>query len=326
MMQALDRRKMMSGATMAMAGTALPVRAQVAPPPPDETVLPSQTDPAIQTFDFPQGVWHARGPARNQLFVLLCGTNGKKPFGLHLSMLASQLGYHVIQPIYTNDAAVDICQNDADPDAFSKFRLAIIQGGQRPHKPDVPRVESLENRIIKLLWHLESAHAEGQWGQYLSGEAIDWRKLVSGGMSQGAGHCALIATLHKVARVFCLGGPKDFSTYSHSPAAWMINPATPPSRWFAFNNTHDEVSIVFDQQVQNLTALGLVRFGGTANVDRSPPPYGHSHALYTEWPGPDAQIASGKAHGSTVSDDIITTDGQPLFADVWKYMLSAPVA
>ncbi len=60
-------------------------------------------------------------------------------------MLASQLGYHVIQPIYTNDVAVDICQNDADPNAFSKFRLAIIQGGERPHKPDVPRVESLEN-------------------------------------------------------------------------------------------------------------------------------------------------------------------------------------
>jgi hypothetical protein len=322
----VNRRAAMGSSVLALAGASLPARAQSVAPPPDETVLPGDTDPAIQTFNYPQGVWYPRGMPRRQLFIMLGGTNSKAPLGLHLSMLASQLGYHVIQPIYPNDVALDVCQNDADPDSFAKFRLAIIEGGERPHKPPVPRAESLENRTIKLLAYLHAAHPDQRWDHYLDGDAIAWETVVSGGMSQGAGHAGIIAARHKAARVFCLGGPKDFSTYSHSPAAWMSNPATPSKRWFAFNNTHDKVSIVYDQQIANLTALGVVQLAGTANVDGAAPPYDGSHALYTNWPGPDAEIESGKAHGSTINDNIPGPGGRPLFADVWNYMLTAPVA
>ena len=262
---------------------------------------------------------------RGQLFLLLTGTHGTGPFARRLSTNAALLGYHVIQPMYPDDIAASACRKDKDPDAFAKFRWAIIEGGESPHLPHpIPRPESIENRIIKLLVYLKQKHPGQEWGQFLQGDQIAWNKVVVGGMSQGGGHAALIATKHLVARVLCFGAPKDYSIYSNAPAKWYQKSVTPPMRYFAFNNTHDEQACNYQQELEILTKLGVSQVRGTADVDTESPPYHGAHALFTSWPGPNEVIDSIPAHTSVLRDTLVGSDGRPLFRPVWIYMLTAP--
>ena len=297
------------------------------PIPPDETVLPSETDGEIRTFDYPQAVYHPRQTARNQLVILLPGTNGKGPTGLErLSINAANLGYHVITPMYPNDIAATSCQHDEDPDAFAKFRWAIIEGGSSSHlKGAISRAESIENRIIKLLKYLQRKHADQSWGQFLNGDQIVWEKVVIGGMSQGGGHAALIATRRLVARVLCFGAPKDYNLRLGAPAAWYGKSETPPTRYFAFNNTHDRQGCDYRQEVEILNKLGVAQVAGIANVDAEPRPYHGARVLFTNWPGPGSSIASINAHTSVI-DDGPWAGSAPLFRPVWLYMLSSSVS
>lgn len=306
-------------ATAAIAAERVPIT-------PDETVLPSDTDSAIRTFDNPQAVYYPKRAARGELLMFLTGTNGSGPTALRLCINAAMLGYHVIEPMYPNDIPASICRKDQDAGAFGRFRWAIIEGGEAPHLPHpIPRAESIENRTIKLLVYLERKHPDQQWGQFLRNGQIAWDKVAVSGMSQGAGHAALIATKHRVARVVCFGGPKDYSIAAKAPAKWYANSVTPAVRYFAFNNTHDEQGCNYRQQLEILTTLGICQVGGTADVDTESPPYHGAHALFTSWPGPHEAIASLAAHTSVVRNTLLDDNGRPVFRRVWIYMLTAPI-
>jgi dienelactone hydrolase len=299
--------------------------AEIVPISPDETVLPADTDPEIHAFNHPQAVYHPKGTRRDQLFVLLTGTGGNGPFALRLSTNAALLGYHVIQPMYPDDIPASVCRNDKDSAAFATFRTAIIEGGSSPYLPKpIPRSESIENRTIKLLRYLEREHPEEQWGQFLEGDQMAWNKVAIGGMSQGGGHAALIATRHLVARVLCFGGPKDYSLAAQSPAKWYDQSITPPGRYFAFNNTHDRQGCDYEQQLEILAKLGIRQLGGLADVDVESPPYHGAHAMFTSWPGPNEPIESLPAHTSVLRDNLLGSDQRPIFRPVWIYMLTAP--
>lgn len=292
---------------------------------PDETVLPSDTDRAIHTFNNPQAVYSPKRAARGQLLLFLTGTHGEGPFARRFCTNAAMLGYHVIQPMYPDDVPASVCRKDRDSAAFAKFRWAIIEGGASPHLPQpIPREESIEHRTIKLLAYLQREHPEQGWGQFLQQGQIAWAKVAVGGISQGGGHAALIATKHLVARVLCFGAPKDYSIASNAPAKWYAKSVTPQARYFAFNNTHDEQACNYRQQLENLTKLGVRQVGGTADVDTDPPPYHGAHALFTSWPGPHESIDSIPAHTSVLRDSVLDRDGRPLFRPVWIYMLTAP--
>jgi hypothetical protein len=312
-------------AAVLLLATPIATAAPAVPIKPDGTVLPNETDPAISTFNYPEAFYRPKANERGQLFILLTGTNGKNPFGLRLSVNASLVGYHVIQPMYPDDIPASICQNDENADAFSEFRWAIIEGGNSPHLRDpIPHAESIENRTIKLLEHLDRKYPDQHWGQFIKNGEIAWDKVAIGGMSQGGGHAALIATKHPVARVLCFGAPKDYNLYWNSPAKWYESSVTPPSRYFAFNNTHDHQACNCRQELEILARLGVDKIGGVADVDTDPPPYHHAHVLFTSWPGPDATIDSLPAHVSVIRDDLFDDKNHPLFRPVWIYMLTAP--
>ncbi|HWF63214.1 MAG TPA: hypothetical protein VN685_01235 [Rhizomicrobium sp.] len=318
---------LLAAATIGLSGQVQAGRGRVRisknpPIPPDEAILPSETDREIRTFDFRQYIYRPRGNVRNQLAIMLPGTNGEGRGLLRVCVNAAVMGYHVIIPMYPNDVAAAVCRNDEDPDAFEKFRLAIIEGGTSPYlKEGIARSESIENRIVKLLRYLGSRHSDQGWGQYLRGDNIVWEKIAIGGGSQGGGHAALIATKYPVARVLCFGAPKDYSTRLRAPAAWYRKSVTPPSRFFAFNNTHDRQGCSYEQQVENLRALGIA--DGIANVDTDGPPYRHARALFTSWPGPESSIESLPAHTSVIDDEPWRDNG-PIFRPVWRYMFTEP--
>lgn len=297
---------------------------------PDLLVRPSLTDPQIRTFDFTHGVYFpAPNTPRRGLFVFFPGTETdpnaiQRPGVPWLCRWAALLGYHAVFLMYPNTiAAAETCRDSPDLDAFSIFRWAIIEGGDTPYIK-IPRVESIENRLIKLLVYLRSRFPHGGWGEFLVGGRIDWARVVVSGGSQGGGHAAIIATKQLVGRVLCFGAPKDYSRHAREPAKWYDNSVTPAGRYFAFNHRQDDFGCTPDQQIENLKRLGVFQLG-SADVDQEARPFHGAHALFTNYPG--TKIDHLEAHVSVSVGDIQAPapTGRPHFAPVWGYMLTAPV-
>ena len=297
-------------------------------------IRPSETDPKIKTFDNPHHVFVNEGiivhprttvmTARRQLLLWIPGTQkgggGEGPGGAGgFCKLAANLGYHVIVLKYPNDESASICRQDSDPEAFEKFRMALIAGGTSKHVT-LARTESIENRLIKLLEYLVKKRPDEHWEQFFKSDgSIKWPVIAVAGQSQGGGHAALIGIKHEVARVICLGAPKDHSLALGRPAEWLTKEsATPKCRFFAFNHQQDHQGCSPAQQMENLRALKLDEFGKPVDVDRAKPPYNESRILITNYPG--GKIPSGEAHTS-----VISPRNEAVFGDVWTYMLTAPV-
>lgn len=303
-------------------------------------VLPSKTDPEIQTFDMPHFIYVNREivisnysslPAdRHQLLLFIPGTQplaqqgkGKGPFKFLEE--AANLGYHVIKLTYPNDvAAAEACNKNRNPRAFEEFRMTLIAGGSFKNAfkdVTINRADSIENRLIKLLLYLKQIRPKEDWGQFLNDDGgIKWETIAVAGQSQGGGHAALIAVKHRVARVICSGAPKDYNHILNRPAAWYHEEsATPKDRFFAFNHDQDGMgNCTPEEQTENLRALGLEKFGGPADVDAEKPPYHHTRILTTDYPG-------GKLQSVDAHETFLNPKNADVFRIVWDYMLTEPV-
>lgn len=296
------------------------------------TVLPSVTDPAIKTFDVPHFVLvdddvlaakEAGRPAdRHELLLWLPGTlppgaQGNGPGGaLAFCELAARLGYHVVILKYPNGEPAAVCRRDRSPTAFEEFRMALIAGGKSAYN-DVPRAESIENRLVKLLAYLQRARPQEAWSQFLHEDGgIAWERVAVAGQSQGGGHAALIGIKHPVARVICTGSPKDYNLALNRPAAWLgLASATPKTRFFVFYHLQDRQGCSPEQQVENVRALKLDAYGSAVDVDQVGSPYRHSRWLTTDYPG--TKVASKTAHGT-----VISPENASKFTPVWTYLLT----
>lgn len=299
-------------------------------------IRPSTTDAAIQDFDDPHWVYvnrdivvkhDAQLPAdRHELLLWIPGTRspnapdpkpGQVPRAAshEFCRLAATLGYHVIALSYPNTISAAACRNEPEPGAFEEFRMAIIQGGMTRHVT-VSRAGSIENRLIKLLQLLKEKRGREGWSQFLDDDGgIRWDKIAVAGQSQGGGHAALIGIHHKVSRVLCFGSPKDYSLALQAPAAWyQKTSATPKERFFTFNHEQDRQGCTPAQQIENLRALKLDRFGASVLVEDTKAPYNQSRILMTNHPG--TKVDSLTAHGT-----MIKGRNKELFGDVWRYML-----
>lgn len=299
-------------------------------------IRPSTTDAAIQEFDDPHWVYVNRDivlkndkqqPAdRHELLLWIPGTrspNAQEPpsgkvsrGGSHeFCKLAATLGYHVIALSYPNSISASATNKEPEPEAFEEFRMAIIQGGTTKHVT-VSRVNSIENRLIKLLQLLKEKRAREGWAQFLNEDgSIKWGRIAVAGQSQGGGHAALIGIHHRVSRVLCFGAPRDYSVALQAPAAWYLKEsATSKDRFFTFNHQQDRQGCTPAQQIENLRALKLDQFGGPVFVENSKTPFNQSRILMTNHPG--TKVDSLTAHGTMISGK-----NKELFGDVWRYML-----
>lgn len=299
-------------------------------------IRPSSTVADIKTFDDPHWVYVNRDivlqkdaslPAdRHELLLWIPGTQppeakeappGRAPRGGSdaFCKLTATLGYHVIAMSYPNTISASVTRNEPEPGAFEEFRMALIAGGTTQHI-SVSRVDSIENRLIKLLQQLAVKRAREEWSQFLNADgSIKWERLAVAGQSQGGGHAALIGIHHEVSRVLCFGSPKDYSIALRSPAAWYLKEsATPKDRFFAFNHEQDHQGCTPDQQIENLKALKLDVYGPPVKVEDSKPPYNGSHILMTNHPG--TKVDSRTAHSTMISGS-----NRRLFEPVWRYML-----
>ncbi len=292
---------------------------------PAQQVMPSATDPSIDSFDTPHNAYFTPSvKSKNELVVFLPGTGGSGRGGVLFSQTASELGFHVVSLSYPSSIPAAICQSETDENCFENFRLEIITGQDKSALIEVSRANSIENRLHKLLMYLREKNGREGWGNYLTDKnEIKWEKLVLAGMSQGGGHAPLMAKYHRVSRVVMFGAPKDYDAKNNRPAKWYGNGKTPLDRFFAFNHKQDRQGCDFPQQLEILRTFGLYKFGEPVDVDSVVSPYNYSHILITNFPG--REVSSAEAHTSVFSDPVTPKDeiGLPLFQPVWTYMLTA---
>lgn len=289
------------------------------------SIQPSATDPAINTFDSPHTVYFdSVAKPRNQLLVFFPGTNGKTRGIGGFCSTAAELGYQVINLMYPDDIPATVVRNQKDRDAFLNFRLEIIEGNDLSTFIDVNRANSIENRLIKALQYLDKTRPKEGWGKYLTAKGeLDWPDIAVSGLSQGAGHAALIATRHRVARAIMFGGPKDYDRSASKPAGWYTPPATPIERFFTFNHEQDQQGCDLKEQLEICGVMGLEKFGKAVSVDSVASPFKNSRILTTNYPG--TPLTSVRAHTSVVANGSTPkgADGGWLFKPVWIYMLTA---
>jgi pimeloyl-ACP methyl ester carboxylesterase len=301
-------------------------------------IMAGATDPEIQTFDYYHYIFVDRAIViqhdptltadRHELLLFLDGTQlpgdqhlGKGPVAFFRT--AEDLGYHVIYLSYPNDVPTSAaCNDDEDRNAFERFRMAIIAGGHfhNPFKDfTITRADSIENRMSKLLLYLKRTRRRENWDEFLNADdSIKWQSIALVGQSQGGGEAALMAIQHEVARVICFGAPKDYNHAHAEPAAWYREQsATPKNRFFALN--HDQDFQAFcppPQQMENLAALGLNKFGPAVDPTHEKPPYHHTRIFTTDYPG--GKLSSPVAHRIFLSKPDV-------FKPVWIYVLSEPL-
>jgi hypothetical protein len=293
-------------------------------------INPQSTDPEISANLEPHYVAINRiAPRKNQLFVFLPGTGGLPQYYQLISNRAADLGFHVINLNYPNDEAVrDLCgAPNADLDCYAKVRLEIKDGTDRTDQVNVNRANSIENRLVKLLIHLQAQFPSDYWTQFLGGNSqIQWSKIVVAGHSQGGGHAGIIGRFHPVSRVIMFAA-MDFNGLAGAPANWIARPettpnATTPDRFFGFSHMRDE-SVNFNVLTTRIwTAYGMNSYGAVVNVDALAPPYNNTHSLTT-----DFNCGNANAHGCIVVDALtpVGTNGTAIFRPVWEYLLSGTI-
>ncbi|MCH9651794.1 MAG: hypothetical protein K0U98_26435 [Deltaproteobacteria bacterium] len=284
-------------------------------------VPPVETDNRID--DFFENHLVARGESlnlRERLFVFLPGSFGRPDGNRLLLREAALVGYHVIGLRYPNRWTVGgLCGNNANRRCFDQVRSEILSGRDRSNLVDVSRINSVENRLEKLLEYLDREFPQGGWGQYLTADgAVEWTRTVMAGHSQGGGHAALWGRDKLLAGVLMFGAPVDFSRRYERVAQWPRDSRrTPASRYFGFAHEDDNR----ERMLAVWRALEVDAFGEVVTVDSISAPYEGSHLLSTR-----AEPAlPNRQHGSVAVDAAVPLDsqGEPLFRPVWQHLLNS---
>jgi hypothetical protein len=287
-------------------------------------VDPAVTDPEIGRWLAPHVVVIDRDAAPVELlYVHLPGSRDVPASSRQILHHGAGLGYPAIGLRYPNSWAVyNLCTSSSDPDCFEDVRLEIIDGIDRTDLVDVGPADCITNRLQRLLVYLAEVFPDDGWGRFLDeGGEVEWSKVVLSGHSQGAGHAAMLAKIHRVVRVGLLAGPTDFSSSFDRPSEWLAGAGPTPAEDYRGFGHVDDALVPEDHLLAIWRDLGMAAFGGPVSVDAASPPYDGSHMLFTAAaPGFLGGLA---AHASVVIDLFtpIFGDGSARFAVVWETML-----
>jgi hypothetical protein len=282
-----------------------------------ENILPAETDPAINAWLPSHYVAISLNtPLRNKLFLYIHGQGGTGGGATELVKTAAEEGFHAVGLSYPCDwSPFTLCQAGGDPDCPEKLRREAIEGADLSALIAVSRANSLENRLIKLLAHLDTLHSGEGWTQFAPGGQIQWDRIVLWGHSMGGGNAGIIARHHELSRV-CMSAPAADGGPG-SPAAWWSVHATPASSYFGFCHNQDQL----ETKVYFWDSIGMGDFGPVVNVAFATPPYSGTHKLSTSV---EPTIA-GQYHNSVIADNVTPRlpGGIPVYKETWRHMMTS---
>ena len=127
--------------------------------------------------------------SKNTLLLHLVGTSDNTNSTKLFPSLAANHGFHAIVLKYPNNngSARTNCGNSSDSNCYLNFRKETIEGVDYSTDINVDNVDCINNRLEKLLTHLNKQYPKENWEQYLNGTQFNWSKIIISGHSQGGG-------------------------------------------------------------------------------------------------------------------------------------------
>jgi hypothetical protein len=264
-----------------------------------------------------------RTTLKNKLFVFLPGTTGSPEFYKLIVRKASSLGYHAVGLMYPNSYDMYTASSvSPDSNQFEKCRQEIFDGTNQTLGVNVDSNNCIKNRLYRLLVFLQQRYPALNFGQFLSGNEIDWSKCRLAGHSQGGGHAFFIAKKVNVDKAISFASI-DWNTYYGKSAPWVKKSgATPISRFFSINSTKDEVFSYSNVKTQ-LSDMALA--GNAVSIDNNVSPYSFTQKLVTS-ATPAVILVAWPNHNITCIDQYVPKDRQGAvvasFANAWTYLIS----
>lgn len=289
-------------------------------------VKPSDTDSNITTDDQNHWVYiNQNVTPKNKLFVFLPGTFAFPALYTRVLKTAANLGYHSVGLNYPNPLPINVvCGISSDTTCHGRARQEVIDGIDRHLAINVSQPNSIENRLIKILQHLDNDFPDENWNQYWTGDStIIWESIVMSGHSQGGGHAAILGKLKNLERVVIFASEDWMSTLDRTPAWVTMDGATSSNKYFAFTHDEDE-ALDFNRQQIFWEDLGMSPTGNLILVDDTTPPFQNSQTLFTQiTPALDSQF-----HSCVVVDVATPKDGNgaPILEPVWEYLIDFPLS
>ncbi|MFH0907262.1 MAG: VCBS repeat-containing protein [bacterium] len=285
-------------------------------------IVPSTTDAGITNFDQPHLVFHSPDEPLNTLVLFLPGSDSAPHSYTNFIRTAAELGFHTVGLMYPNSPLInqDCTNTPADCDCHGKARLEVLTGANVSPVVDVDRANSIENRLIKVLEHLQGLHPSENWTQFLDGQSIRWSNIIVAGHSQGAGHAGFIAKQFPVLRC-AMFSDNDWCYSANQPANWLFQAGvTPVDRVFGFVHELDTLALS-NQVVANWQAYGLTALGPILVAeDVGGPPYDGTHTLMTRLaPNSTGPIAYHDAPATDRATPV--ADNQYVLKPLWEFFL-----
>jgi len=183
-------------------------------------VSASIIDPNITPFELNQhyAFFNSSCTPKNKLIFYLVGTHGNPKLNLLFTKMAANNGFHVISIKYINNkSATTACATDNDTTCYENFHKEAIFGTDLCPTITIDTTNSIYTRSVKFLEHLSTNYPTENWNQFLTGNDIDWTKVITAGHSQGAGHSAYLAHIFPVDRGLMFAGPNEYmNNYNRS--------------------------------------------------------------------------------------------------------------
>lgn len=248
-----------------------------------------------------------------KLLISIPGTTGPGDVMRSFDSVAALEGYHAISLDYPNNRNTASLINSTDKQAFDKFRQELDFGTSVSDSVNVDTLNSIVNRITKLVIYLTKTRPAEGWNHFLDHNHIIWERVTLAGHSQGAGHVSYIAHAFRVHKVIMLSGPQDFLVHFNMPAPWLSAPSkTPYSSYYSFLHDSDAYNtqrqIRDDLATMHTDSSAVYRF---QNMDAFPE---QKRILVSDIPaeGATPQNAGMQNHMSTI---------MPMHSKVWKWLL-----
>jgi hypothetical protein len=265
--------------------------------------------------DIENAVVDTRVAPQGRLVIWLMGYNGE------LANRCSEYGLHFIQVHYAREWFSLLSPKQGDDDQYlGNIRLEAAIGEDVSPAVDIPKPDSIAQRALMFVKHLQKVNPQGNWKQFLTrdGKDLDWEKVTLAGASHGATTSARFAKHQKVGRVVMFCGPRDqFDVWQALPSA------TPKNRYFGFSHVLDG-GWTGDHYCRSWELLGLHEFGPIVDVDSTPAPYHNSRRLIT---AADVGGNANRAHSCVTPGKaaVKDADGKYVHEEVWKYLFMHPV-
>lgn len=282
-------------------------------------VSPAATDPAIDhALDDHYVYVHPDLPLQDELVVWFPGSCGRPERYRRLLREAALQGFRTIGLAYSNCPSVTgVCSTlePSNPDCLEEVRRERLDGLNHSAAIalDTVPANSIENRLVKLLLHLDTVDPGRGWASFVDGGTPRWEDMVLAGHSQGGGYGPLVALDHQVGRVVSFAGT---DRYAGAPAPWTQEPhVTPADRYFMVGHVQDNLPA----KLSVWDAYGVP--GGLVVFEATPEPFGGGHRIITNL---DPSTGDpGDVHGSIAGDSVtpVAEDGEtPLLAPAWRYV------